>query len=49
VAIVGARRASQLDALAPAASIELSTDDHDTIEAILADAAPVGGPAPEGM
>ena len=49
VAIVGARRASQLAALTPAAGIELSAADLDTIEAILAGAAPVAGPAPEGM
>ena len=49
VAIVGARRAAQLDALTPAASIELSAADIDTIETILAGAAPVTGPAPEGM
>ncbi|MEA2685096.1 MAG: hypothetical protein QOE93_291 [Actinomycetota bacterium] len=49
VAIVGARSASQLAALTPAAHIELTAHDLDTIEAILAGAAPVGGPAPEGM
>jgi aryl-alcohol dehydrogenase-like predicted oxidoreductase len=49
VAIVGARRASQLRALTPAADVELSWQDADTINAILADAAPVAGPAPEGM
>jgi aryl-alcohol dehydrogenase-like predicted oxidoreductase len=49
VAIVGARRASQLRALTPAADVELSVQDADTINAILADAAPVTGPAPEGM
>ena len=48
-AIVGARRASQLAALTPAASIQLSAADVDTIETILAAAAPVAGPAPEGM
>jgi aryl-alcohol dehydrogenase-like predicted oxidoreductase len=49
VAIVGARRAAQLDALSAAASIQLSAADLDTIETILAGAAPVSGPAPEGM
>jgi aryl-alcohol dehydrogenase-like predicted oxidoreductase len=49
VAIVGARRAAQLDALTPAASIQLSAADVDTIETFLAGAAPVAGPAPEGM
>ncbi len=48
-AIVGARRASQLDALTPAAGIQLSAADLDTIATILAGAAPVAGPAPEGM
>ena len=48
-AIVGARRASQLAALTRAASIQLSAADLDTIETILAGAAPVAGPAPEGM
>jgi aryl-alcohol dehydrogenase-like predicted oxidoreductase len=49
VAIVGARRASQLDAVTPATDVELSADDVEAIDAILADAAPVTGPAPEGM
>jgi aryl-alcohol dehydrogenase-like predicted oxidoreductase len=49
VAIIGARRASQLDGLLPAVDIELSPDDLATIDTVLADAAPVTGPAPEGM
>jgi aryl-alcohol dehydrogenase-like predicted oxidoreductase len=49
VAIVGARLTSQLDGLTPAADVELSTDDIDVINAILAAAAPVTGPHPEGM
>jgi aryl-alcohol dehydrogenase-like predicted oxidoreductase len=49
VAVIGARSASQLDALTPAAEVELSAQDLDAIDAILADAAPVTGPAPEGM
>jgi len=49
VAIVGARRASQLETLTPAADVELSAEDLDAIEGLLADAAPVHGPAPEGM
>jgi aryl-alcohol dehydrogenase-like predicted oxidoreductase len=49
VAVVGARRTWQLEALAPAADVELPTPDLDAIGAILADAAPVTGPAPEGM
>jgi aryl-alcohol dehydrogenase-like predicted oxidoreductase len=49
VAIVGARNAVQLDALTPAADVELSAHDMHAIDAILAQAAPVTGPAPEGM
>ncbi|HET9256680.1 MAG TPA: aldo/keto reductase [Pseudonocardiaceae bacterium] len=49
VAIVGARRPSQLDGTAPAAGIELSKADLQEIDAILADAVPVWGPHPEGM
>jgi aryl-alcohol dehydrogenase-like predicted oxidoreductase len=49
VAVVGARSAAQLEALTPAAEVELSARDVDTINEILADAAPVAGPAPEGM
>ncbi|MEA2900732.1 MAG: hypothetical protein QOH36_619 [Actinomycetota bacterium] len=49
VAIVGARRASQLEALTPAADIDLTAEDLDAIDDILAAAAPVSGPAPEGM
>jgi aryl-alcohol dehydrogenase-like predicted oxidoreductase len=49
VAIVGARRASQLDALTLAADIELSAEDLTGIDTILTDAAPVSGPAPEAM
>ncbi len=49
VAIVGARRASQLEGLTPAADVELSPADMEAIDAILAGAAPVKGPAPEGM
>jgi aryl-alcohol dehydrogenase-like predicted oxidoreductase len=49
VAIVGARRPSQLDGTASAVDIELSETDQREIRAILADAAPVRGPSPEGM
>jgi aryl-alcohol dehydrogenase-like predicted oxidoreductase len=49
VAIVGARRPSQLDGTAPAADIELSQADLKEIDAILTDAVPVWGPHPEGM
>jgi aryl-alcohol dehydrogenase-like predicted oxidoreductase len=49
VAIVGSRRASQLDGLTPAAEVSLSASDLQTIDEILADAVPVSGPIPEGM
>lgn len=49
VAIVGARRPSQLDGTTPAAGIELSKADLQEIDTILADAVPVWGPHPEGM
>ena len=49
VAIVGARRPSHLEATALAADIELSEVELKEIDAILADAAPVWGPHPEGM
>lgn len=49
VAIVGARRPAHLDGTAPAADIKLSETDIQEIDAILADAAPVWGPHPEGM
>src|SRR6266540_2221971 len=47
VAIVGARRPSQLDGTAPAADLELTGSDLQQIEAIFADAVPVRGPHPE--
>jgi aryl-alcohol dehydrogenase-like predicted oxidoreductase len=49
VAIVGARRPSQLDSLTPAADIELSGPDRDEIELILSASVRVAGPSPEGM
>jgi aryl-alcohol dehydrogenase-like predicted oxidoreductase len=49
VAVVGARRAAHLDETAAAADIEVSTADHQEIDAIMADALPVWGPHPEGM
>jgi aryl-alcohol dehydrogenase-like predicted oxidoreductase len=49
VAIVGARRPAQLDTLVPAGDLKLTADDVEEIDAILAGAAPVAGPAPEGM
>src|SRR6266540_3108377 len=47
VAIVGARRPSQLDGTAPAADLELTGSDLQQTEAIFADAVPVRGPHPE--
>ena len=49
VAIVGARRASQLDTTLPAAEVSLTGEDRKEIDTILADAVPVVGPSPEGM
>lgn len=49
VAIVGARRAQQLTQTAPAADVELSEETLQEIAQIMKDAAPTGGPSPEGM
>jgi aryl-alcohol dehydrogenase-like predicted oxidoreductase len=49
VTIVGAHKPAQLDETAAADDIELSPTDRRDIDAILADAAPVNGPRPEGM
>jgi aryl-alcohol dehydrogenase-like predicted oxidoreductase len=49
VAIVGARRAAQLDGTLSAAALRLSERDRVEIARILADAVPVAGPSPEGM
>ena len=49
VAIVGARRASQLDATLPAADLSLSPQDLGEIAGILSEAVAVTGPSPEGM
>jgi hypothetical protein len=49
VAIVGARRASQLDGTISAAELSLSQRDLGEIDGILSDAVPVIGPSPEGM
>lgn len=48
-AIVGARRPSQVEDLAPAADIELSPSDAEEIERMLSGAVRVAGPTPEGM
>jgi aryl-alcohol dehydrogenase-like predicted oxidoreductase len=49
VTILGARRPSQLDDTTTAVDLHLSQDDLAEIDTILADAAPVWGPHPEGM
>jgi aryl-alcohol dehydrogenase-like predicted oxidoreductase len=49
VAIVGARRPSQLEATLPAAEVLLTEADREEIDRLLADAVPVVGPSPEGM
>jgi len=49
VAIVGARRPTQLQAVTPAGDVELSDSDRAEIEGILADSVRVAGPSPEGM
>ena len=49
VAIVGARRASQLDGTLSAAEVRLSEGDRGEIARMLAEAVPVTGPSPEGM
>ncbi len=49
VAIVGARRPAQLDGTVGAGDLELSDEDMKEIDRILAPAAPVTGPNPEGI
>lgn len=49
VAVVGARRFSQLEALVPAAERELSAGDRAEINEILAGAVRMVGPSPEGV
>ena len=49
VAIVGARRPSQLATTLPSAEVSLTDKDREEIDGILADAVPVVGPSPEGM
>lgn len=49
VAIVVARRASQLDSTLPAAVASLTREDREEIDKILAHAVTVGGPSPDGM
>jgi aryl-alcohol dehydrogenase-like predicted oxidoreductase len=49
VAIVGARRPSQIEQTAPAADLKLTAAELEEIDRITRDAVPVGGPAPEMM
>ncbi len=49
VAIVGARRPAHIEGAAPAANIHLDKDALTRVEGILAEAAMVGGPTPEGV
>ena len=49
VALVGARRATQLDGTVAASDTRLSPQDREALERILSEAAPVTGPSPEGM
>jgi aryl-alcohol dehydrogenase-like predicted oxidoreductase len=49
VAIVGARRPAQIESAAPAAEMHLDGDVMAQVEEILAEAAIVGGPSPEGV
>ena len=49
VAIVGARRPSQLEGTASAVDLDLSGENLEEIDKILAEAVPVTGPNPEGM
>ncbi len=49
VAIVGARRPAQVEALLPAAEVELTASDCRSLELILDDAVRIEGPSPEGM
>ena len=47
VALVGARRPSDLDETVAAADFELSGEDREEIERIMAGAVPLVGPSPE--
>ena len=49
VAIVGARRPAHIEGAAPAAEVHLDEDAMARVEEILAEAAVVGGPTPEGV
>jgi aryl-alcohol dehydrogenase-like predicted oxidoreductase len=49
VAIVGARRPSQLETLVPASGVPLTPSDMEELEHILSAAVRVAGPSPEGM
>ncbi|HEY3830617.1 MAG TPA: aldo/keto reductase [Solirubrobacteraceae bacterium] len=49
VAIVGARHAAHIEGAAAAAEVHLDADARERIEEVLAQAAMVGGPTPEGV
>jgi len=49
VAIIGARRPSQLETVVPAGDVELSVTQRDSLEDILAGSVRIAGPSPEGM
>ncbi len=49
VALVGARRATQLDETVTAGAVLLSQQDREELGQIISEAAPVTGPSPEGM
>ena len=49
VAIVGARRPSQLETVVPAGDVELSAAERDSLEDILTGSVRIAGPSPEGM
>jgi aryl-alcohol dehydrogenase-like predicted oxidoreductase len=49
VALVEARRATQLDETVTASDARLSQQDCEALEQILSETAPVTGPSPEGM
>jgi hypothetical protein len=49
VAIIGARRPSQLDGVAPAGDIELDASERRALDKILTESVRVDGPSPEAM
>lgn len=49
VAILGARRPSQLEAVLPAGDVELTPTEREAVDDLLADSLRMAGPSPEGM